>query len=451
MMLRNSLPEIITDVVPGPKAQAVLKKRQENIPDAVKSIYPCVIARGEGAAFEDVDGNIFLDWVGGVGVLNIGYSHPDVVRAVNAQAEKYFHAMMNIVTHEPYIEVAEIMNRVAPVRGGAKKTMLVNTGAEAVENAVKIAKAYTKRPNVITFSGAFHGRTLLTMAMTANKKYAVGMGPFPDGVYRAEFPYMYRGPEGYSDEQKIEYFYRQLLQVLKYGTLPEFVAAIVIEPVQGEGGFVPAPIEWIKKVRALCDEHGILMIADEVQSGMARSGRLFASEYWTEAGCAPDIVATAKSIAAGIPLGAVTAKREIFEAAPVGTIGGTFCGNVMACEAAKQVFKAIERDNLTARALEIGKKVSDAFREMEKKYPIIGDVRGIGSMLGVEFVTDKNTKEPNAAAVNAIVQSCVQKGLIVENAGADGNVIRFLCPLVVTDEQLDAGLAIFERAVAENC
>ena len=278
-MLREALPKIVTPL-PGPNAQKIIDRREAAMPGAIKCGYPCVIKRGEGAMFEDVDGNIFLDWVGGVGVLNIGYSHPELIAAVKDQSEKFFHAMMNITTHEPYIAMAEKMNEIVPVKGDKKKTMFVNSGAEADENAVKIAKSYTGRPNIIVFTGAFHGRTQMTMAMTAKKAYAIGMGPFPDGVYRAEFPNLYRKPEGMTDEEAIQYYIDKLEQVFIEATPKDATAAIVFEPVQGEGGFVPAPIEWVKAVRKICDDNGILMITDEVQSGWARSGRMFASEYF---------------------------------------------------------------------------------------------------------------------------------------------------------------------------
>lgn len=261
-MLRNALPKIVTPL-PGPKAKEIIERRAKAMPDAIRCIYPCVIKRGEGAMFEDVDGNIILDWVGGVGVLNIGYSNEKAIEAVKAQSEKYFHSMMNITTHEGYIKLAEKLNEIVPVKGETRKTMLVNSGAEADENAVKIAKSYTGRPNIIVFTGAFHGRTTLTMAMTAKKAYAVGMGPFPDGIYRAEFPYLYRAPGEMTEEEAIRYYVEKLEQVFIDASPAEYVAAIVVEPVQGEGGFVPAPIEWVKAVRKICDEKGILLIADE--------------------------------------------------------------------------------------------------------------------------------------------------------------------------------------------
>ena len=330
MMLRDELPRIITESVPGPKAKEVIARREVAVPGAIRCVYPCVMDHAQGAIIEDVDGNRFLDFVGGVGVLNIGHCHPEVVEAVKAQADNYFHGMFNIVTHEGYVALAEKLNNIVPVKGAHKKTFFANSGAEADENGVKIAKAFTGRPNIIVFSGAFHGRTMLTMAMTSKKSYALGMGPFPDGVYRAEFPYLYRAPGHMSEEEAIDYYVDKLNTVFEECSPADKVAAIVVEPLQGEGGFIPAPIAWVKAVRKICDENGILLMADEVQSGFGRTGKMFASCYWEEAGCAPDIVTTAKSIAGGVPLSAIIARDEIMDAVPGGVIGGTYGGNALA-------------------------------------------------------------------------------------------------------------------------
>lgn len=445
-MLKNAMPKVITEL-PGPKAAAIIQRRANSVPDAIKCVYPCVISRGEGAMFEDVDGNLFLDWIGGVGVLNIGYSKPELVEAVKEQAEKYFHAMMNITTHEGYITLAEKLNEIMPVKGDNRKTMLVNSGAEADENAVKIARGYTGRPNIIVFTGAFHGRTNLTMAMTAKKAYALGMGPFPDGVYRAEYPYMYRTPGNMNEDEAVKYYIEKLNEVFVEASPAEHVAALVLEPIQGEGGFVPAPIEWVKAVRQVCDQKGILLVADEVQTGFGRSGRMFATEYWKEAGCPPDIITFAKSIAGGVPISGVTASKEIMDGVPVGTIGGTFCGNALACASALKVIEIMEKEDFPKRAREISERVMKVWNEWKEKYPIIGDVRGVGCMMGIEFVKDRESKEPNAEVVNDIVMEAVKHGLLLESAGTYGNVIRFLAPLVITDEQIDAGLEIYENAI----
>lgn len=448
-MLKTELPKIITQTVPGPKAQGIIKEREENVPGAIKCAYPVVIERGEGAMIEDVDGNYFLDWIGGVGVLNVGFSHPEIIEVVKEQSEKYFHGMFNVVTHKGYVDLAKKLNAIVPVKGDQKKTFFANSGAEADENAVKIAKAYTKRPNIIVFSGAFHGRTMLTMSMTSKKAYAYGMGPFPDGVYRAEFPYLYRKPEGMSEEDAIPYYVDKLEKVFEECSPADYVAAIVVEPLQGEGGFIPAPIEWVKAVRQICDQYGILLIADEVQSGFCRTGKMFASQYWAEAGAAPDIIATAKSIAAGLPLSAIVARTEIMDSVKAGTIGGTYCGNPLACAAALKTIEIMERDHFADRSMEIGEKVIATYKKWMEKYEVIGDVRGLGGMIGIEFVTDKESKTPNSAFVTSVITECAQNGLLVEGAGIYGNVIRFLAPLVITDAQLDAGLCILEKAIVK--
>lgn len=448
-MLRTDLPKIITETLPGPKAQAIIDRREAAVPSAIRCSYPVVIERGEGAMIEDVDGNKFLDWIGGVGVLNIGFSQPEVVEAVKAQADKYFHGMFNVVTHEGYVALAEKLGSIAPVKGDKKKVFFANSGAEADENAVKVAKGYTGRSNIIVFSGAFHGRTYYTMTMTSKKAYAAGMGPLADGVFRAQFPYYYRNPEGLPEEKEVEYYIDSIKAVFEQCTAADTIAAIVVEPLQGEGGFIPAPIEWIKAVRKICDDNGILLIADEVQSGFCRTGRMFASEYWKEAGVEPDIIATAKSIAAGVPLSAIIARAEVMEGVAPGTIGGTYCGNPLACAASLKTIEIMERDHLADRSVEIGKKVTARYKEIQKKYPVVGDVRGLGGMIGIEFVKDPETKEPDAALTADIIQTCAKNGLLVEGAGTYNNVIRFLAPLVITDEQLEAGLDIFEAAVKE--
>ena len=413
-MLRTDLPEIITETLPGPKAQAIIDRREAVNPSAIKCVYPVVIEKGEGAMIQDVDGNKFLDWIGGVGVLNIGFSQPEVVEAVKVQAEKYFHGMYNVVTHEGYVALSEKLTQIAPVKGNKKKVFFANSGAEADENAVKIAKAFTKRPNIIVFSGAFHGRTLMTMSMTSKKAYAVGMGPFPDGVYRAQFPYYYRNPEGMPQEAALDYYLNSIKDVFEQCGPADSIAAIVVEPLQGEGGFIPAPIEWVKAVRKICDENGILLVADEVQTGFCRTGRMFATQYWEEAGVQPDILATAKSIAAAL-----------------------------------KTIEIMERDDLAGRSCEIGEKVSKRFNEWKEKYPVIGDVRGLGGMIGLEFVKNQESKEPYPEFSAAVIKGCAQKGLMIEGAGTYGNVIRFLAPLVMTDEQLEAGLDIYESVIKE--
>ena len=444
-MLRTALPEIVTGSVPGPKAKEIIDRRDAAVPGAIRCAYPVAIARGEGAMIEDVDGNRFLDWIGGVGVLNIGFTHPEIVEAVKAQADKYFHGMFNIVTHEGYVALAEKLAQITPVKGESKKCFFANSGAEADENAVKVARAYTGRPNIICFTGAFHGRTMLTMTMTAKKAYTTGMGPLVNGVFRAQFPDLYRSK--LSEAETIQNALNSVTNLFEEACPANTVAAIVLEPLQGEGGFIPAPIEFVKGLRKICDEHGICLVADEVQSGSCRTGKMFASEYWAEAGCAPDIMTTAKSIAAGMPISCIIARSEIMDAIPGGTVGGTFCGNPLACAAGLKTIEIMERDNLAARSAEIGEKVTARVKEWMDKYPVIGNVRGLGAMIGIEFVKDPATKEPYGELVTAMVQECVQRGLMIEPAGRYGQVVRFLAPLVITDEQLEKGLEIFEEAL----
>ena len=372
-----------------------------------------------------------------------------MVEAVKEQAEKYFHCIFNVVAHEGYIELARQFDELMPCRGEKKKTFFANSGAEADENAIKVAKAYTGRHSIICFSGAFHGRTNLTMALTAKKSYALGMGPFPSGIYRAEFPYLYRAPKGYTEEEAIEYYVQKLTKLFDEAAPASDVAAILVEPIQGEGGFIPAPIEWVKAVRKICDDNGILLIADEVQCGNCRSGKYFASEYWKEAGAAPDIISTAKSMGGGVPISAITARAEIMDAVPAGTIGGTYCGNPLACASALKVLEIMKKEDYAGKAMEIGKKTMAAFNRMKETYEEVGDVRGLGAMIGVEFVKTKEGKEPYPEFVAKLIQIALQKGLMLENAGSAGNVIRFLAPLCITDEQLEKGFAIFEESIKE--
>lgn len=449
-MLKDELPEIKTKTLPGPKAAAILQRRARAVPAAISCIYPVVIDRGEGAMLEDVDGNRFLDWVGGVGVLNIGYSRPEVVQAVKRQADRYFHGMFNIVTHEGYVALAEKLSALAPVTGRSHQAYFTNSGAEADENAVKIAKAYTKRSGIICFSGAFHGRTNLTMALTSKKAYAIDMGPFPDGIYRAPYPYLYRKPAGMTDDQAYDYYIEQLKLIFEQCAPARDIAAMILEPLQGEGGFVPAPIRWVKAVRKICDENGILLIADEVQSGFCRTGRMFASDYWDEAGIRPDILTTAKSIAGGVPLSAIVADKTILDRVAPGVIGGTFGGNALACAAALKVIEVMEQENFAGRACTIGEKIRRTYTSWKDRFPVIGDVRGLGAMIGLELVTDRTGRTPDPQLVTRVIREAVQNGLILESAGVYGNVIRFLAPLVITDEQLDCGLRILESAIAKS-
>lgn len=445
-MEKLEMPKIVTSEVPGPKAKDLLSRYRECVPKGVSNVLPTFVKRAEGALFEDVDGNVFLDFGGGIGVLNIGYSHPEIVEAVKEQAEKFFHLMVNNVFYESYFQLAEKLNEIMP-GDHPKKTFFVNSGAEAVENAIKIARKYTKRTEIITFTGAFHGRTLLTMTLTSKvKPYKYGFGPFAPGVHRIEFPYCYRCPFGHEREtcglhcaSRFEDFFLEEVD-------PTEVAAVIIEPIQGEGGFILPPDEYVVKLREICDKHGILLIADEIQSGFCRSGKMFAHEYW---GVYPDLVTTAKSIAAGLPIAAVTGKVEIMDAPQVGGIGGTFCGNPLSTVAGLKTIEIMKRDNFPNKAMHVGQVIMDRLREMQDKFEMIGDIRGRGAMLAMEIVKDRKSKKPAKEETVAIQKECWQNGLLVLNAGVRGNVLRFLMPLVITDDQLNKGFDILENAVAK--
>lgn len=433
-MLREALPKIVTGTLPGPKAKALMDRRAAAVPNGIETAYKAVIERGEGAMFEDVDGNIFLDWIGGVGVLNIGYSNPECIAAVKEQADKFFHSMFNITTHEGYVALAEQMNRLVPVKGDKKKTMFVCSGSEADENAVKIARSYTGRPNIIVFTGAFHGRTSLTMTMTAKKAYAVGMGPFPDGVYRAEFPNLYRAPGHMTEEEAIAYYVKKLEEVFIEATPYDACAAIVFEPVQGEGGFVPAPIEWVKAVRKICDEHGILMICDEVQCGMGRTGSMFA---WQGFGVKPDILTMAKAIGNGIPVGAFAMTEEVAKySLQPGDHGATYGGNPLACTAVKTVIKIFERDHIVDHVNAVAPYLTKRLDELVEELDCVTERKGKGLMQGI--VVTKPLAEVNKRAI--------EEGILIIQA--QGNVIRFVPPLIVEEKHIDEMIEKLKRALA---
>jgi 4-aminobutyrate aminotransferase/(S)-3-amino-2-methylpropionate transaminase len=440
--------KVITDI-PGPKSKEMFDIRLKNVPGGVSYQHMGVIKRGEGALFEDVDGNVMLDFAGGIGVLNIGYSHPEVVKAAKEQCDKFFHSMINIIGYEQYFTLTDKLNNLVP-GNFEKKTMLVNSGSEANENAVKIARKYTGRPEIVCFTGAFHGRTNLTMAMTSKvKPYKLGFGPFAPNISQVPFPYCYRCPYGQEKGTCDMFCAKQWDNFFAERVAAEDIAAIIIEPQQGEGGFVVPPIEYVAELRKICDEHGIVLIADEVQTGFCRTGKMFATDYWSEKGIYPDILTSAKSMAGGLPISAVTAKSEIIDASQAGGIGGTFAGNPIAAAAALKVLEIMERDDLASRSCQIGEIVNSRLKAMQEKYEIIGDVRGLGSMVGIEFVKDRVTKEPAKDITSKIVEECGKTGLVILNAGVRGNVIRFLMPLVITDDLLESGLDILEAAICK--
>jgi 4-aminobutyrate aminotransferase / (S)-3-amino-2-methylpropionate transaminase / 5-aminovalerate transaminase len=427
--------------IPGPRSRALMARRNAAVPRGPFHATPVFAARAEGAVIEDVDGNRYIDFAGGIGCLNMGHRAPRVVSAVREQLDRFLHVCFSVTPYESYIAVAEKLNALAPGKF-AKKTLLLNTGAEAVENSIKIARAYTKRPAVICFEDAFHGRTLLAMSLTSKTHpYKAGFEPFASDIYRIPFAYPYRSAQGASAATFAHY----LEDAFKRVVAPESVAAVIAEPVLGEGGFVVPPRDYFRLIQEICRKHGILFIADEVQSGIGRTGKWFASEHF---GIEPDLITTAKSLGGGLPLAAVTGRAEIMDTPGVGSLGGTFTGNPLSCAAALAAFETIEKEGLLARSISIGKRFEDRARTWQKKWPLVGDIRGLGGMCAIELVRDTDTREPADKQTKEVAQYCYEHGLITITAGTYGNVMRILVPLVVTDEQFEEGLAILEAALA---
>ncbi len=423
--------------VPGPKSRAILERKERVIAEPLSIYLPLVIAEGRGAMLTDVDGNTFIDFTGGIGCLAVGHSHPRVVEAAQEQVGRFTHTDFTIVPYENYVELAERLCAAAPI-GGELRAGFFNAGAEAVENAIKFARSYTKRPAVIAFDGGFHGRTLLALSLTSKTHpYKSGLGPFAPEVYRVSFADPYRGPDAAAALAELE-------RAFKTRVAAEEVAAIVLEPVQGESGFVVPPREFVEGVRRLADEHGIVLVVDEVQTGFGRTGRLFAIEHF---GVEPDLITVAKSIAAGLPLSGVVGRAEIMDAPGDSAIGGTYVGNPVAIAGALAVLDAIDEEGLVERAVEIGETMRARMEGWRERFQAVGDVRGLGAMLAVELVRDRATKEPDPELATAVAEAAAERGLLLLKAGIHGNCIRVLCPLVVTDEQLDEALAVWEEAL----
>jgi 4-aminobutyrate aminotransferase/(S)-3-amino-2-methylpropionate transaminase len=420
-----------------------MARRNASVARGVAHATPVFIAAGEGAVLEDVDGNRFLDFAGGIGCLNVGHAAPDVVEAVRRQAARSLHNCFQVTPNDSYVRVAEELNRRTP--GSApKKTLLVNSGAEAIENAIKIARAFTGRPAVLAFDHAFHGRTLLGLTLTGkNHPYKAGFGPFAPEVYRLPYPYAYRCTHQSADTcatcsgEAVE-------RVFDTTVASESVAAILFEPVLGEGGFVPMPRPFAARLQSICRARGIVMIADEIQTGYGRTGHFFASQAL---GIEPDLVVAGKSMAGGLPLASVTGRADVVDAAPPGGLGGTYAGNPVACAAAVAVFDLYDRERLTERAARLGERFDRLTRDWATRFPLIGDVRGLGIMRGIELVLDRTTKAPAREQASIVVSDCLRRGLIVLSAGTYGNVIRLLVPLVITDDQFAEGIGILEESL----
>ena len=435
--------DLITEI-PGPNSRALVARREAATPRGAAKATTIAVERAEGAVLIDVDGNRLLDFAGGIGALAIGHCPPAVVEAIRAQAQRLIHLCAIVGTYEPYVRTAELLNEVTP-GDFPKKTVLLNSGAEALETAVKIARSATGRPAVIVFEGAYHGRTNLTLAMTS--KYGLfkkGFGPFAPEIYRLPFPYVYRRPAGMSEEAFVDDAIARLEYALIAQVDPQAVAAIVIEPVQGEGGFIPTPARFLRRIRELCTEHGIVMVADEVQCGFGRTGRLFAIEHY---GIVPDLIATAKSLAAGMPLAAVTGRAELMDAPHPGGLGGTYSGNPLACVAAIEAIEMIRQPAFLARAEAVGARLRAHLEAFYNEIPLVGDVRGLGPMLLAELVTDRERKTPAAAETLAVTAEALKRGVVCMRAGILANGIRLLPPLTISDEQIDEGMAVIGEAL----
>ena len=436
----------INTPIPGPNSQALISaRRAKAVPRGLSHGTPIYVAKAEDAWLEDVDGNRYIDFAGGIGCANAGHRQEAVVEAIRGQLDKFLHTCVQVTPYESYVRLAERMNEVTPGKF-PKKTLFVNSGAEAVENAVKIARAYTKRPAIIAFEDAFHGRTMMALALTSKTHpYKAGFAPFPGEVYRVPFAYCYRCSYHLKYPSCDLYCARHLEDTFKRVVANEEVAAVIAEPVMGEGGFITPPADFFPILSEICRRHGILFIADEVQSGFARTGALFACE---RLGLEPDLITMAKSLSGGLPLAAVTGRAEIMDTPGPGTLGGTFGGNPAACEAALAVLETIETENLCARANQLGDRFRRRAEQWQSRWNLIGEVRGLGAMQALELVRSRETRAPAEEETKQISQYCYEHGVITITAGSYGNVIRLLMPLVITDAQMDEALDVLESAIA---
>ncbi|MEV4287149.1 4-aminobutyrate--2-oxoglutarate transaminase [Nonomuraea bangladeshensis] len=433
----------VVTAIPGPKSQELLARKQAAVPAGIGTTLPVFVTRAGGGVVEDADGNSLIDFGSGIAVTNVGNAAPKVVERVQKQVADFTHTCFMVTPYESYVRVCEKLNELTP-GDHEKRTFLVNSGAEAVENAVKVARHATGRQAVVVFEHGYHGRTLLTMTLTAkNMPYKHRFGPFAPEVYRVPLAYPYRWPTG--PENCAEEAAAQAIDAITKQIGAENVAAVVIEPIAGEGGFIVPARGFLPRIAEFCKDNGIVFVADEVQTGFARTGTLFACE---DEGVVPDIIATAKGIAGGLPLAAVTGRAELMDAVHVGGLGGTYGGNPLACEAALGVLETIEEEGLVAKARRIGEIMLPRLESMKERFDVIGDVRGRGAMIAIELV-EPGTKEPNPTAVQAVVKRCHAEGLLVLTAGTYGNVLRFLPPLVMPEHLLEEGLGILEKAIAE--
>lgn len=431
--------------MPGLKSREMMERKSKVIARGISNSIPIFVGEARGAEVKDVDGNSYIDFYGGIGSVNVGHCPGPVVKAIRDQAEKLIHSCFMVTMYEPYVELAEQLISIAP-GSFQKKAMFANSGAEAVENAVKIARFYSKRSGIIAFECGFHGRTLMTMSLTSKvKPYKFGFGPFAPEVYKIPSAYCYRCYYNSTYPGCGMHCLERFERFFTAEAAPENIAAVIIEPVQGEGGFIVPPPEFLPGLKSICEKNGIIFIADEVQTGFARTGKMFAVEHW---GVNPDIITVAKSIAAGMPLSGVVGKAEIMDGPDPGHIGGTYGGNPLSCAAGIATINYIKENNLIERANTIGRRAMVRMNNLKEKYPVIGDVRGLGAMVAIELVKDPATKEPAKEATARILGECCRRGLLVIGAGIYGNVIRMLMPLSITDAQLEQGLDIIEESMA---
>ncbi len=431
--------------IPGPCSQALMARRKIAVAQGAFHATPVFVAKAEGGLVEDVDGNRLIDFAGGIGCLNTGHRAPAVVDAIRRQLDRFLHTSFNVLPYESYIAVCEKLNALAP-GSGPKKTILVNTGAEAVENAIKIARSYTRRSAILCFEDAFHGRTYMAMAATSKTHpYKAGFEPFPSEVYRIPYAYCFRCSYSMKYPSCDVYCARHIEDTFKRVVAAESVAAVIVEPILGEGGFVTPPPEFYPTLGAICRKHGILLIADEVQTGFARTGAMFACE---RLGLDPDLVTMAKSLTGGLPMAAVTGRADIMDAPGVGQLGGTFAGNPLACEAALAVLDMIERENLCARANVLGERFRKRAARWQERWELVGEVRGLGAMQALELVRSKTTRQPADVETSQVSQYCYEHGLITITAGSYSNVIRLLMPLVISDAEMEEAMDVLESALA---
>ena len=426
------------------KSQALLERRKNVVANGVGVFNTATVRTAKGATIIDEDGRELIDFAGGIGVVNAGHCPEPVVDAIREQAGKYLHTSFNVVTYEPYIALCEKLVEILP-HGEKTKAMLVSTGAEAVENAIKIARQATGRQAVLCYTGAFHGRTMMAMSLTSKINYKLGCGPFAPEVYRLPFPNFYRYGTGKTRDEFVASELKRLNESSYNVVDPKNLAAIIIEPVQGEGGFNPVPRRYLEGLRAFCDKHGIMLIADEIQSGFGRTG-YWAS--WQHYKVTPDISTYAKSLGSGMPIAAVLGRAEVMDAAGPSTIGGTYIGNPVCCAAALATIQFMKDEDLNARAKEIGKLITERFKDLMTTYQEIGDVRGMGAMVGIEFVENGDPRKPHTELCSTIVKRCAERGLVLLSAGTFKNVIRILSPLVIPIDQLNKGLDILESEIA---